>query len=243
MSRLFSDLHLEFGTDIISKCITICSADRMKYTILAGDITNFKKRNEILPKLSIALKPYTDHIIYVLGNHEYYECGKLTSSEVRDSYKTLCESLGIHLLENNYLETDDCVFYGTTMWTDQNESAFQRMNDRFSSFKTNKEIVDTHKESLFLLSEFIKDYRSPKPLVVITHHMPSFTLIDKKYECYKEIHSGFASSLDFLITDPIKYWVYGHTHMYSNRLINGVQMICNPLGYKCEGNILHDVKF
>lgn len=234
--RVFSDLHLEFGIDVIKKCANLCSANKTKYTILAGDITNFKKRETILTRVVSELKPHTDHIIYVLGNHEYYEPGNKNISEIKSEYKKLCDNLGISLLENSSLETDDFVFYGATMWTKPSIGAFLGMNDKYS-FKNHQEVIDIHEESVFQLSKFLAEHKciqNTKPLIVITHHLPSFKLIDKEYECYKDLNTGFASELDHLIRDPVKYWIYGHTHKPIDTTINGVRLLCNPHGYPKE---------
>ncbi len=228
--RVFSDLHLEFGLEPIKKCVNMCAANRTKYTILAGDITNFEKREFILTKLVSELKPHTDHIIYVLGNHEYYKQGKKSVTEIKIEYKILCEKLEITLLEDTSFETDDFIFYGATMWTNMNTVAFKQMNDRYS-FKSHDELISLHENSVSHLTDFMNNYNSTKPLVVITHHLPSFTLIDKIYECYSDINSGFASRLDYLIAPPIKYWVYGHTHKPNTTVINGIKLFCNSHGY------------
>jgi predicted phosphodiesterase len=235
--RIFSDLHLEFGLAAVKKCAQFCSKNPTKYTILAGDITNFKQRETNLKYLVSELKPYTEKIIYVLGNHEYYELGDVHHSKVVDEYKKICKDLDITLLENESLETEDFTFYGATMWTKVDETGFKRMNDQFS-FKNLQDVINIHNESKNKLESFIKLYDSVtyvhKPLVVITHHMPSFSLIDKEYEKYKLINTAFASELDYMIKDPIGYWVYGHTHKYNERVMNGVKLFCNPHGYPNE---------
>ena len=42
--RVFSDLHIESNYNIIYRCEEICKLKPVKYTILAGDITNFKQK-------------------------------------------------------------------------------------------------------------------------------------------------------------------------------------------------------
>lgn len=242
--RIFSDLHLEFSLGNLEKCIDLYKGcgSRTKYTILAGDITNFREKEKILTKVSEELKNYTDNIIYVLGNHEHYELGQKNITESMEEYRSLCKKLDITLLENESIETEDFTFYGATMWTDIDQNAYNAMNDQHS-FRCRQDLVDIHKNSVKSLHEFLDNYSSSmnsKPLVVITHHLPSFSLIDEKYRNYSFINSGFASSLDHLIRDPVRYWIYGHTHTASNSEINGVRMICNPGGYPREYNVLKD---
>jgi len=241
--RVFSDLHIEFDIGIVQKCVDICSRLRTKYVILAGDITNFKKREVILGELVLELKKYTDHVIYVLGNHEYYEPDGKSPMEIMESYRTLCSKLGIVLLEDSYLETDDFVFYGATMWSNVSELAYRKMNDRYS-FRQRQELVDIHENSVRQLDHFVGGYDGHKPLVIITHHLPSFTLIDKEYVKYGELNTGFASDLDHLIrSPPVAYWIYGHTHKPNSTTMNGVRLICNSLGYKYENKEFNDYVF
>lgn len=236
MIRIFSDIHAEFGIDILKKCFDICSSNRTKYLIFAGDITNFTKREKILTRLS-ELKEYTDNIVYILGNHEYY--GTKDYKGALNEYKKLCNNLGIHLLENSSIETDDFIFYGSTMWTYPDTKAFTRMNDQYS-FNDIQDVYDIHEESVFQLNKYLIEYKSTKPLVVITHHLPSFLLIEKKYQTYGSINTGFASELDEFIQRPIKYWIYGHTHSPNDTFINGVRLVCNSWGYPKENKNLND---
>lgn len=231
--RIFSDLHLEFGLGPIKKCVDICSKNRTKYVILAGDITNFKKREICLTQLVSELKPLTDKIIYILGNHEYYELGQTNAKDVVGVYRDLCTKLDINFLENQHLETEDFTFYGTTLWSKLNEETYFRMNDKYS-FSSRQEVLDIHKESVSKLESFIDEYKKDKKLVVISHHMPSFTLIDKEYKKFGSFNTGFASELDYMIKHPVSYWIFGHTHKPNNTMINGVNLMCNPHGYPKE---------
>ncbi len=234
--RLFSDLHLEFDLSPLKKISEICSLNRTKYTILAGDITNFKKREFILTELVSTIKPHTDHIIYILGNHEYYELGSTKTHEVIDIYRELSNRLGITFLEDDHIETDDFIFYGATMWSKLNDDAYSQMADHF--FLKKQEILDIHEKSKLKLDKFLNGFGSgsgsEKPLIVITHHLPSFKLIDKVYERYGSLNTGFASELDYLIRYPVRYFLFGHSHKPNDIWINGVRLLCNPGGYPKE---------
>jgi hypothetical protein len=41
---------------------------------------------------------------------------------------------------------------------------------------------------------------------------------------------------NFIINNKnkIKCWIYGHTHMPSNKIIKEISFLCNPLGYNNE---------
>lgn len=239
MIRIFSDLHLEFGKRSLDRCINICKRNgHVKNLVLAGDITNFKKRNEILPLVVSELKKYHDNIFYVLGNHEFYTNGGDIHNDIKD-YKKICSELRIILLDNDHYETDDFVFYGTTLWSNVTKDAYKRMNDKYS-FNDIQEVLDVHEKSIELLGTFIDNYQVPKPLIVVTHHLPSFELIDPVYRDYNQLNTGFASNLDHLIKDPVKLWIYGHTHRPNDIHLNSVRLVCNPHGYPNERNYYTD---
>jgi hypothetical protein len=66
------------------------------------------------------------------------------------------------------------------------------------------------KDSLYYLT---KD--DTVEIVVITHHCPTYNVLDEKYtsiEDTKNINSFFASHLDELFGYNIKAWLCGHTH-------------------------------
>lgn len=230
---------MEFGMVGLEKCVSLCKNNPVKYLILAGDITNYTNKERHLEIVVNKLRPYHEHIIYVLGNHEYYKNKKLPADQVINEYKFICAKLGIYLLENEYLETDDSVFYGATMWSEFSDYAYRRTSDSFS-FEKKEDINDLHKNSKHTLESFLETYKNPKKLYVITHYMPSFSLIDDKYKQNMDLNTAFASELDHIIKPNITAWIYGHTHSPKDMLVNGVQTICNPYGYPGENHYMYN---
>lgn len=233
--RVVSDLHLEFGLKPIEKCEKICKLSPTKYTVLAGDITDYPNKNTLLPKLFSKIRTPGNEIIYILGNHEYYNKGSKSSSEIINEYKELCIKENVKFLENETYETDDYIFYGTTLWSDFAEHAYNRMNDH--NFLSLPQIKELYINSVNSLTDFVsqeKFSQIPKKVVVITHHLPSFNLIDQKYRKYTLLNTAFASSLDHLIKPPVNIWIYGHTHSPRITDIGSVKLVCNPHGYPNE---------
>jgi predicted phosphodiesterase len=76
--------------------------------------------------------------------------------------------------------------------------------------------------------------KSPLPVVVMTHHLPSMDLIDEKYKGYVDYNPFFASDCSELLKDPVKIWISGHTHTGYDKTIDGVHCVCNPVGYPSE---------
>lgn len=77
--------------------------------------------------------------------------------------------------------------------------------------------------------------------VVITHHLPSRSLIHPKYLTpeMKPYNQWFYCDLDYLFSERIKCWFYGHTHTPSKDVIGGVPLLCNPIGYPGENKELN----
>lgn len=84
-----------------------------------------------------------------------------------------------------------------------------------------------------------KGVKNNENCVVITHHVPSNSLIDIKYKTQNMLpyNQWFYCNMDELIEtnrNKIKCWIYGHTHTPSNVIINGIPFLCNPIGYPNE---------
>lgn len=74
--------------------------------------------------------------------------------------------------------------------------------------------------------------------------MPSYHLIDPKYRggAAEGYNQWFASNLDWLLEkqkEKIRYWFYGHTHSPKESLLEGVLLLCNPIGYPGENPESH----
>jgi predicted phosphodiesterase len=222
--RIISDLHLEFGMHSVEKY----GADNL---ILAGDIVNFKTMDR-LEKLVDCLKPYYKNIIYILGNHEYYNKPKNYSmDDVIETYKKLCAKLGIIFLENGTAEIDGVLVWGATFWSVPAANEFYKMND--CRFLRIDDIIKKHKESYKCLEQLIGSTK--KQILIITHHFPSYRLVHKDYK-YSALNSCFCSESDNLIKSPVTHWVFGHTHKSISVELDGVKFYCNPYGYVDERN-------
>lgn len=229
-----SDLHLEFG-ELNEK---LPGGDIL---ILAGDIDlgcNIIRDNYnhwIVKQLN-----YYDHVIYVLGNHEFYH---------GDFIKTPKEIVAVLDHENIYILNNDSIiingvkFVGSTLWTDMNYDPLVMMkcqssiND-FSLIKNGSNKL-TPRDTLdeFLISfKFLTKEITPE-CIVITHHTPSRRSIHSRYKnpdhsTYK-LNFAYSNDLDQFILDtqPL-LWIHGHTHDSYDYMIDNTYILCNPRGYK-----------
>ena len=142
----------------------------------------------------------------------------------------------ISFLNNTYEHYNNYCFVGTTLWSEITDPKYQ-INDvtaipQFNYIEYNK----LHKSSVDFLEDTLQTNNN---CIVITHHVPSDSLIDVKYKNARmyPYNQWFYCNMDHFIEknkDKIKCWIYGHTHTPSNKMINGIPFLCNPLGYPGE---------
>jgi predicted phosphodiesterase len=230
--HVLSDLHTEFadfappatGADVV---------------VLAGDIG--------VGTAGVAWAaqqfPLT-HVLYVPGNHEFYDHDIRIAEDLTDSAPG-----NVHVLDNDAFTIDGVRFLGATLWTDfrlygEGEAWFARqrakqyMRDftvirngdrRFSP----EDSVRLHEASkAWLVDELARAFDGPT--VVITHHLPASPSISKRY-VNDALNPAFASGLEDIIE---KYrpdlWVHGHTHVPCDYQIFDTRVLCNPRGYPGE---------
>lgn len=237
-----SDLHLEFGDIILN------NDDEADLLILAGDICHISNVHyNFFEHISSQFK----HIIYVPGNHEYYE-GDLVWS-LKHLRKQLSKFENIHILENQTFEMNGIKFIGCTLWTDLNrrnpitiQTVSSLMND-FKFIKVNHTQFTPsfwytmYEYSLkFLTQEIKKNDKS----VVITHYAPSKLSIHERHKDLDLNHAYFTELLHTIFYDcnNIKYWIHGHTHDPMDYAVNNIRVVTNPRGYHGYEKISSDYK-
>lgn len=233
--RYFSDLHLEFiKPNKIDKFIEQIAKGENEICILSGDIGNPYQEN--YNKFMNFISENFKKSFIIAGNHEYYNKTK-TIQETNDylqEYFTKFDN--ITFLNNNFEYYNDYYFIGTTLWT-KITNPENKINDVFNiPFFDYIECNKLHLKSIEFLENVIHDKNK---CIIITHHVPSNTLIDDKYKTLsmKPYNQWFYCSMDSFIQqnkDKIKCWFYGHTHTFNNTKINDIPFLCNPIGYPNE---------
>ena len=232
----FSDVHLEFyNSDKYPKCLM--EEYDTNTLVIAGDFGypfNLKKLPNqhfifVLKQLKLKYK----YIVYVAGNHEQFQARQLDLStiEIDLHIRAICEELSIVFLQKEtwiHPETKVC-FAGCTLWSNIDETA--QMNDFNKIFRFRDEYLQLHRDHSRWLTETIQEYKEG-PMIVVTHHLPSFAGISKEY--WGGNNTGYASNLDHLFQKPVVAWICGHTHTPNFKFINGIPLIINPIGYPKE---------
>lgn len=193
------------------------------------------------------------HVIYVMGNHEHYH-GKFDKSAevIKDTLANL-NLQNVCLLDNDTKDIDGIRFVGGTMWTDCNKGdpmtqyhLEQCMNDfrviriaseGFKKFLPKRTIVE-HLKTKDYIKTVVESSSENMPIVVCTHHAPSFLSIHEMYKHDHLMNGGYASDLsDIMLDQPrIKLWTHGHMHQCFDYKIGDVRVVCNPKGYPGENN-------
>lgn len=234
--QYFSDIHLEFIKPEKLKLFLDKIIPVEKICILAGDIGNPYSNNYISFIDFVSIK-FTK-IFLITGNHEYYSHGK-SIDETNEYIESICSKYSnISFLNNKYELYEGYNFVGTTLWSKITNTKYE-IND--TSFIKDMNISLYNSLNVKCVSYLESVLDKLDNVVVITHHMPSISLIDSKYKTNRMsiYNEWFYCDMDKFIkknNDKIKCWVYGHTHTPSEKMITNVNFICNPIGYPNENS-------
>ena len=245
-----SDLHLEFEKGKNHSVKIPCG----KVLILAGDTctpNNISSNNQYLlfKDFFKEISEKFEKIIMILGNHCYY------SGFFEDTYQKVKEFVvefpNIHILQNEYLEIDDVILYGTTLWTDLKNSdplvihdVKRELNDygyikrknisNIRSYKNQTKLLpnDTvyeNKLATLKLEDFINSYDKNKKLIIISHHQPVYFREDRTRNLTS--YGYYNTQLDNIVLDNELIWVAGHIHRRIIRKLEKSFILTNARGY------------
>ena len=222
-----SDIHLEwlkknFFNQILKYFDILTKNDVI---IFNGDVCNPKYQ---LDTLLTYLSHKVNHIIYVAGNHEYYD----SSIEEINSYITSLEDkyLNFSFLNNKKISINGIEILGGTGWSNI-------LNQRVGSLNDLKMIKNMSPEKMSSLHEefvlFLKtNIDSNKIQVIVSHFLPSSGVITE-YHKNSELNFYFCNGVyDKNYELSPKYWLYGHDHSESQKIkINDTIFLTNQGEY------------
>ena len=265
-----SDLHLEFGD------LDIVNTDNAEVLILSGDICvaadldmrdrrqtemGFARyRSERFHEFFERCAANFPHVIYVMGNHEYYHSDFATALD--DMRKKLAYLSNLYILEREIKVIDDVTFIGGTLWTDMNNMDSltlyhmrTMMNDfrviqnsavpvhfrtqegdfktRVGKFSPEDAVAEHVKMKQYIEVVTAMLGKNPNKYVVVGHHSPSRKSTHEMYADDTIMNGGYSSDLDEFIMDhpEIRLWTHGHTHHEFDYMIGETRVVCNPRGY------------
>jgi len=263
-------VHLEFGD------LDIVNTDNAEVLILSGDICvaadldmrdrrqteqGFARwRSEMFHEFFERCAANFPHVIYIMGNHEYYHSDFATA--LTDVRRKLAHLSNLYIMERDVKVIGDVTFIGGTLWTDMNNSdpltlyhMRTMMNDfrviqnsavpvhfrtQEGEFKTRlakfspEDAVTEHvkmKEYIQVVTDMLGE--NPNKYVVVGHHAPSRRSTHAMYAHDTVMNGGYSTDLDQFIEDrpQIKLWTHGHTHHVFDYMIGETRVVCNPRGY------------
>lgn len=235
--QYISDIHLEFLQNIpkvVPRADILC---------LLGDIGY--PYSLIYKHFLIEMNNMFKKVFLITGNHEYYNLehnkGK-SMLEIDEYIEYIIKSnnlKNISFLNYTYEEYEGYRFVGLTLWSHISDpnyliNDFEKIND-MSVYLYN----ELHNISCEFIVENILE--SELPIVMLTHHLPSYNLIDDKFKepSMNKFNQCFASDCSKFFVHPIKLWLYGHTYKPKVSIINDIKFCCNPKGYPDENNSIN----
>jgi len=236
-----SDLHIDFPENyLFCRDSLNVSADVL---VISGDLCplNYKKRLHFIRKI---LLPRYSRIVCVPGNHEFYGC-RADDDRLWYMHEIIIDEETGHtfeMLNNETVEIGGIRFICTCLWSPVllNPVAIVRqMNDyhqiRGYTVNINNEL-NTH-STAFLNQALGAVVPGECKVIVITHHLPLWHLIDENFKHHTS-SEAYANNLDSLLRvhdDIIDAWFYGHSHQSRQDKIYDILFLRNPLGYLfCE---------
>lgn len=258
---LVSDIHIEMAhhqayMTFNHKKLRFSYPREADVIVLCGDI------GERTNGLEWARKRFsTKDIIYVPGNHEYYE----SDLSALDDMRAKARELDIHFLEKDAVIIDGVRFLGTTLWTDFDRysieavtTAERDMNDyryiKCQQWWQNTDNLEQAKELMTALTDsfFGFDPVYFSPTVAYLLHQQSLSWLDQQlaqqYEGKTVVVTHHAPSLrstednDFTYASNleefiakrancINLWCHGHIHKPVDYRVANVRIVSNPRGY------------
>ncbi|CAF2805818.1 unnamed protein product [Rotaria sp. Silwood2] len=247
-TMLMSDLHLEFSQQKPPQFSVVAPN-----LILAGDIG----RPDVpsLQKFLLAQCQRFEHIFYVAGNHCFYEGDYETRLQRLRELDNL--NPRIHFLQNkSYLLPHKVRILGATLWSHVPQqttsivglllndyryiSTVDENNAEDSKIKTHRKITvnDTNKwhaqQHAWLVQEIQKARDNREHVVVITHHAPIRHGNYSEDDADLGVSDAFVNDHDADCVDPVRLWMYGHTHRSTDLTVNSTRLVSNQYGYAHE---------
>lgn len=245
--RLMSDLHTEFWKlhkreRMLLGVIPVMPEDKETVLCIAGDLGLLHQPTTWLVLLKNLAERFKA-VIYVCGNHEFYNNPYF--NRVKWFAKEMKLPDNVHMLEDDFVCIDGVAFIGATLWTSFNSRdplAMMHAATGMTDFEAIKygsgcRIRPLHTADIFYDSKgfifgALKTFRDLQiPTVVITHHAPSFMSVSSKYRG-DLLNHAFATELGYDIIDiGPQIWLHGHMHDSFDYMLGDTNVICNPYGY------------
>lgn len=261
--RIVSDLHFDIPIKSGQTFGFENNLNEADLTLIAGDISNSK----------LGVVQYLDglktksKVVFVRGNYEGYLQPNFpphidtVDNIIADLRLKYTKSDNITFLENDYIEIQDFIVLGCTLYTNfkllnrQDISAYyayKKINDfRYVLKNTNGLPISVTPDDYIAWFKKSKSYiksvcekNRDKKIIVLTHFLPTPQGIAEQYK-NNTLNPYFASNLEDFIKQHknIKLWACGYTHIPFECQIGECKVACEPYGYYKAEHWVHPSKY
>lgn len=252
--HLISDLHLDHATLSADLPLPPCDV-----RVVAGDLCEYHHRSEFAVPVLRHLATGGVPVVMILGNHDHYslhhEHPITTYHERIAGWRATCQQAGVQLLECEHLDVGGYRLLGCTWWSavDWLEPGSHRGRRRYPSdaayvqHATELSISDfrlitdwdlaahlrSHAQATQWLTRELSEATDPaRQRIVITHFLPHRATIHPVFRG-SMINAYFTNHAPELVRQAA-VWLFGHTHVYTDVVAEGVRLVANPRGYPKE---------
>lgn len=249
---LASDLHIELSRGSAPVPELPADADVI---VLAGDITNryHKTKNQFEQTFAAFRAKFTQPILFIPGNHEYYGSHYQT---LNNELPVICKKYDITFLQMGYADIKGVRFFGCTLWSNfllngKEEmpwvvhSAQGKLADfRAISYGEDGLIRSTDTKKLFnenieWLSKAIDECPSNMKKVICTHFGPERGCVSPEF-AGDELNAYFVNDLsEFMVEKEPDLWLFGHTHFNVDYRVGKTRIVSNQKGYQRETTLFN----
>ncbi len=224
--------------------------------VMPGDLTSNWKNLALTFLMEVA--EMFQHVVYILGNHEYWSCDIFSDITMRERIEKMKEKgmfpTNVHLLDDRCVEIEGVTFVGGTLWTDLNRGdpideliSARCMNDYDRIFieeggfamLTPKIWKHMHGETLGFIQKVLSHTPDTEKVVVVTHHAPCSLSIHSDFAGHDSNSSYYSDLSDLILTYSEKFtegwnWLHGHVHRDFDYTLGTCRVTCNPRGYQSK---------
>jgi len=248
--QFVSDLHVDFYSRGAKPLNTLKHYLNLEadYLAVAGDISNSQTATvNVFNELAKIYKK----VFWVPGNHDlvipHYYVPSISNSWTY--IENICNELpgNVYMLSGEVLNvTENTTIGGSMGYCDFGyakqvlKAKDEEMWAKWSCWYDSVYIGLNRIEGLQLWESERKNMLSSlklKPSIMITHFMPSYSLVEKRWAsdlCTTFFTFDGNELLKKFGEQGGKIWAYGHTHGKTFTTKHGVSLVCNPFGYPDE---------
>jgi predicted phosphodiesterase len=240
--QISSDLHIEVGGHDIPDPLTLITP-MSDILILAGDIGSLYKYEQLEGFLS-RLCPHFKVVLYVPGNHEYYQIPDIKPLNLwvlkKRLYKLQNNITNLHILNKSSVRIGDYCIAGATLWS-KPDIVIPKYIVRIHGVDTTL-YENMYNSDLNYINKMITYCQTNNlKLIVASHYGPTFRILEGAHKRQKLL-SLYANKLDYLLSvGNVDTWICGHVHKNFDFVTDmGTRVVGNQKGKPKDK--IHDYK-